>query len=92
MVSKWFPLQTNAKFRRECKYKASIQAKDAKIQVGHSGERRKDKGFGRTEGKKYNIQAMQIQLQAPIQAIQHQASPGERSITGGFYSSDPGCA
>ncbi|QFZ25558.1 hypothetical protein EJF18_10657 [Clavispora lusitaniae] len=48
-------MQTNAKFRRECKYKASIQAKDAKIQVGHSGERRKDKGFGRTEGKKYKI-------------------------------------
>ncbi len=37
----------------------------------------KDKGFGEQKGKIQSCQAMQIQLQAPIQAIQHQASPGE---------------
>lgn len=79
-------------FRRG-KYKSVIQAREEDKYNERSirrefGQRRKsrsrgqarggkDKGFGEQKGKIQSCQAMQIQLQAPIQAIQHQASPGE---------------
>lgn len=41
-MARWESDEKSAKFRRECKYKASIQAKDAKIQLviqANPGER-----------------------------------------------------
>ena len=51
--------EKNAKFRRECKYKASIQAKDAKYKLVIQARGGKDKGFGRTEGKEYKMEKIQ---------------------------------
>lgn len=67
--------------KRSSGVRKRIRAKDAKYRSRGQARGGKDEGFGEQKGKIQSCQAMQIQLQAPIQAIQHQASPG-----------DPGCA
>ena len=91
-VGKWMPGK-GSKLRREGKRKDAntmkrssgvrkrIRAKDAKYRSRGQARGGKDKGFGEQKGKIQSCQAMQIQLQAPIQAIQHQASPGEGSFS-----------
>lgn len=63
--------------KRSSGVRKRIRAKDAKYRSRGQARGGKDKGFGEQKGKIQSCQAMQIQLQAPIQAIQHQASPGE---------------
>ncbi|OVF07304.1 hypothetical protein A9F13_14g01474 [Clavispora lusitaniae] len=59
-MARWESDEKNAKFRRECKYKASIQAKDAKYKLVIQARGGKDKGFGRTEGKEYKMEKYKI--------------------------------
>lgn len=67
--------------KRSSGVRKRIRAKDAKYRSRGQARGGKDKGFGEQKGKIQSCQAMQIQLQAPIQAIQHQASPGEAAST-----------